>query len=253
MSKDNQKEKTVVITGATKGLGRSLSLSFARAGYKVIGIYRSDSASAGAIKAEFGSKGFSGVFVRQDITIEGDWAEFDEIVKSVEGDRLTLIANASTQFAPKPFHLIDWPEVSRQLEVNVKGTFLVLGRLLPIMAKARDGSVITVLSSALGPPAKGFAAYVTAKSALDGLTRAVSAEFSQRGLRVFSVSPGFMETSLTNAWNEHFRSLYQAADPDTRTPDEYAEKILSLAEDMNTDGEGENYLLTGVSGPAVHP
>lgn len=243
--KANEKNKVVVITGATKGLGKALSLTFAKAGYEVLGIYRSDTACAKTIESEFKANGFQGVFLKQDITEDGDWTEFDKIIKDFSNKHFTLIANACTPFIPKPIHLTNWLEISELLEVSVKGTFFMLKRLLPYMVKAGEGSVITVLSAALNPPPKGFAAYITAKSALEGLTKSVAAEHSVRGLRVFSVSPGFMETSLTHEWSEHLKALIYSHQETAQQPADIAKAVLALAEDPETKGQGENYPLNG--------
>ena len=246
MSSSVEKDRVVVITGATKGLGKALSLTFAKAGYEVIGVYKSDSGSAEIIESEFKDKQLPGCFVRQDITEDGNWIEFDEIVEANRNKHFALIANASSPFIPKPFHLIDWTEISEQLEVNVKGTFHLFRRLLPTMVKARSGNFITILSSALKDQPKGFAAYLTAKSALEGLTRSAAAEYSERGLRIFSVSPGFMKTSLTDAWSEHLRTLIDSKDKGVHTPHNIAQKILALAQDPETKGLGENYCFEDI-------
>lgn len=237
----DNRHQTVVITGAVKGLGKALALAFAGAGYEIIGLYRADSDSASALESEFKARDLRGVFIKQDITADGDWTEFDEIIKTRQDKQLTLIANASPPFVPKPLHLIDWPEISEQLEVNLKGTFLAFKRLLPVMVKARAGTLVSVLSSALNDLPKGFAAYISAKSALEGLTRAVAAEYSARGIRAFSVSPGFMETSLTSGWSEHLKALINSGQKSARQPEETAAAILALAEDSKTKGQGENY------------
>lgn len=246
MNKPHNRDKSVVITGATKGLGKALSLAFAKAGYEVIGVYRSDTLSAKTLESEFQASGFQGVFIKQDITQNGTWAEFDEIITNNPNKHFTLIANACLPFVPKPIHLIDWLEISALVDVNVKGTFLIFKRLLPLMVKARAGTVISVLTTALNPPLKGFAAYIIAKSAMEGLTKAVAAEYAARGIRVFSVSPGFMETSLTSGWSEHLKALTFSRNGSIQQPAELAERILGLTENPNTLGAGENYLLDSV-------
>jgi NAD(P)-dependent dehydrogenase (short-subunit alcohol dehydrogenase family) len=241
--KDFLRDKTVVITGATKGLGKALSLKFAESGYHVVGVYRSDSGSAASLEAEFEANGHQGIFIRQDITEEGNWTEFDEIIKAKRESHFTFIANACAPFTPKPFHLIDWLEVSSQIDVNVKGAFLTFKRLLPYMVKAGAGNVISVLTSAVDSPPKGFAAYVTTKSALEGLTRAWAAEYAARGLRFFSVCPGFMETALTAAWSDHLKATLYSNKEAVQQPADVAASILALLENVKTRGAGENYLI----------
>lgn len=247
MNNSSAAGKVVLITGGTKGLGRALSLAFAESGYEVIATYRSDERSAASIESEFLRLGLPGAFIKQDITDGRDSPELERIVQSHNGKSFTLIANASVPFIPKPLHLNEWDEISRLIDVNVKGTFLLFKRLLPSLMKSRNGTFISVLSSALNPPAKGFASYLVAKSALDGLTRSIAAEYCSRGLRVFSVSPGFMETSLTEDWSEHLKAMMRNSNGSASRPEDMAEAILALAKDPATKGEGENYLLRGTN------
>ena len=243
MRSSNRVDRIAVITGASKGLGRELSLTFAKAGYGVVGLYRSDLAAAELLTSEFRSNDLCGHFVRQDITDEGKWTEFEAIIGALRNKHFTLVANASARFEPRPFHLYDWHEILNQLEVNLKGTQLVFKRLLPAMVKARMGTLVTVLSTVLDHPSKGFASYMTAKAALDGFTKAAAVEYSERGLKIFSVSPDFMRTPLTDGWNDHLRELVTAKGGAPAMPSEIAEKILALVEDVGTVGTGENYCL----------
>lgn len=243
MSRLEMGNKVAIITGATKGLGKALALTFAQAGYEIIGLYKSDSKAANEIGNEFHRHGLKGSFLKQDITVDGEWPEFDKLIESKSDCQLTLIANACSPFTPKPFHLNNWSDIAGQLEVGVKGAFLLLKRLLPHMARARGGTVIFVLSSVLNAVPKGFSAYATGKSALDGLAKVVASEYSTRGLRVFSVSPGFMDTSLTEAWSEHLKAHLYAQDGAVQQPDCYAEIVFNLAHDPEALGRGENYFL----------
>ena len=246
MSNSDVKERAVVITGATKGLGKELSLAFAGAGHELIGLYQSDASSAESFESEFRAKKLHGVFIRQDITEDGEWTEFDWFVEKNRNKRFTLISSASPKFTPKPFHLYDWTEFTAQLDVNVKGSLNILRRILPNMLNARSGTFITVLSSSLKTFPKGFAAYLTAKSALEGLTKAAAAEYSNRGLRIFSVSPGFMKTPLTDSWSDHLKTSIESTERLIHSPYEVAQKILALAKDPRTKGNGENYCLDSI-------
>lgn len=232
-------KRTVIITGATKGLGREMSLMFAVDGYVVIGLYRSDDAAAAALRGEFDLRGLRGRFIRQDITLGGEWPEVDGLIASDELNDVTLIANASARFTPKPFHLIDARELSDLMDVNVVGTYNVMSRFLPLMTRARAGTVVSVLSSALETKPKGFAAYLAAKSALLALTCAAAEEFRDRGIRFLTVSPGFMDTALTRDWSDHLKASMNARRKSD--PTEVAAEILALAKDPGLPARGEVY------------
>jgi 3-oxoacyl-[acyl-carrier protein] reductase len=248
MNKDFTPEKLVIISGATKGLGKALALEFAEAGYEIVGLYRADTTAADDLAAEFAAKNFRGSFIKQDVAADGDWTEFNALLKNKADRHFTVIANACLPFVPKPFHLTEWFEFGEQANVNVKGAFYLLKRVLPFMAKARRGNVVAVLTAALDSPPKGFAAYLTAKSALEGLMKSVAAEYSARGVRVFSVAPGFMETSLTENWSEHLKTLIYAGGAGAQSPAENAAKIFALVENAEIAGRGENYLLGAKEG-----
>ena len=80
--------------------------------------------------------------------------------------------------------------------------------LLRLMVKNKRGAIVNVLTSAIhGIPPKGFAAYTVAKHALRGMTLALAGEYSRRGVKVFSVSPGYMDTALTQQWDSRFREV----------------------------------------------
>jgi NAD(P)-dependent dehydrogenase (short-subunit alcohol dehydrogenase family) len=240
-------DKTAVITGATKGLGRALSLVFAENGYDIIGLYRRDEVAAKSLETEFRKKSLRGFFIKQDI-IEDDFSRFEEIIESAKSNRLTFIANACSRFTPKPLHLVDWQEISALLEVNLKGTFQVFKRLLPSMIKTRDGVVIGILTAALHAtplPPKGFSAYIAAKSALEGWLKGVAAEYAARGVRVFTVSPDLMKTALTDNWSEHLKSSTHKGGRVICDPMEVAAQIFNLTVNPETSAMGENYLLDG--------
>jgi len=235
-------EQVVIISGATKGLGRALAYDFARNGYRVVGLYHSDQAAAAEVRAEFFAEGLKGDFIQQDVTDESLGA-VQPFIELTETPHLTLINSACASFSPQPLHLLKWQDFESSFAVAVKGTWNCTQLVLRPMLKARRGTIVNVLSDAVnGPPPKGFAAYVTAKYALQGLTRSLASEYSSRGVRVFSVSPGFMETSLTSAWDERLRNaIRDSSEGGAQDPATVAQGIRQLVENPETPGKGENH------------
>lgn len=140
-------------------------------------------------------------------------------------------------------HLLKWDDFQDSFEVAVKGVWLYTRSVIRPMLKARRGNIVNVLTTAVeGIPPKGFAAYVTAKCALQGLTRALASEYAHRGIRVFSVSPGFMETSLTAGWDQRLKAaMSNASATGAQSPMYVAENIRKLVENPQTPGQGENH------------
>jgi 3-oxoacyl-[acyl-carrier protein] reductase len=231
--------KTVIITGGTKGLGREISLTFGRAGYVVLALYASDKAAADDLHSVFVATKISGCVVRHDVTVEN--AAFWQRTEILEAQNLTLIHTACAPFMPMPLHQLRWPDFQNNFEVAVKGGWLCAQNLIRPMLKQGGGTIVNVLTSAVESlPPKGFCAYAIAKHALRGLTLSLAAEYGLRGVRVFSVSPGFMQTSLTEKWDVRLRQAIQAAARNSE-PIVAAKKILELVENKTVAGNGEDH------------
>jgi NAD(P)-dependent dehydrogenase (short-subunit alcohol dehydrogenase family) len=135
--------------------------------------------------------------------------------------------------------MTEWVEVVRALEVGVGGAYQLAQSQLQRMVRARRGTVVNILSASIHDPVpKGFGGYVLAKQALRGFTVALAAEYVDRGLRVFSVSPPYMETPLTAAWSEQLRA---AMAPGRADVSEIAREILALVRDPAVGLRGEDY------------
>lgn len=238
MSDEGQKRKVTVITGATGGLGIELCREFSKGGSEVVGLYLRNDAAAEELQNELGS---GIVLLKQDITTDGDWNGLEELLEKRSGSEFTIVANASAQFTPKPMHLLKPAEYADLYSVNVIGAVRLLGKTLPMMIRSKGGRFVSVLSSAMEPPAKGFAAYAAAKAALRSLTRSVYREYGEKGIRSFSVSPGFMQTPLTDRWSDHLRASLDREK--SRKPSEVARRICELANDPDAGLGGEDYTV----------
>ena len=233
--------RTVVITGGTKGMGRELSLAFAREGHAVVALYANDDAAASRLRAEFDAMNARGCVAKHDAASDDPalWAR-QEIA---EAKSLTLIHNACAPFSPGPLHQLHWQDFQSHIDVAVKGAWFCTQALIRPMLKKGGGAIINILTSVIEEenPPKGFAAYVTAKHALRGFTQALAAEYAPRGVRVFSVSPGFMDTPLTQGWDERLREAIRGASHRITQPAGAAARIVELAGNGNLPGHGEDY------------
>jgi glucose 1-dehydrogenase len=233
-------KRTVVITGGTKGLGRELALVFGNAGYFVVALYASDDAVAEQLRVPLDATKGRGCVLRHDVTSE-DPAVWNH-PEIQEADSLALIHNACASFSPVPMHQLSYRDFESSLDVGLKGAWLCSGALIRLMLKKGGGVIVNVLTSAIGGPApKGFAPYVTAKHALRGFTLALAAEYRPRGLRVFTVSPGFMDTPLTQGWDARLRDAIRSASPRITEPVAAANRVLELVEKGAQPGNGEDY------------
>jgi len=233
-------KRTVIITGGTKGLGRELAMAFGRAGYFVVALYASDELAANEFSAALTVANISGLALRHDVR-SGETAIWSrpEIQKA---DGLTLVNNACAVFSPTPMHQLNWQDFENNFQVAVKGAWGCSLPLIRLMIKNGQGAIVNVLTSAIeGAPPKGFAAYVTAKHALQGFTLALAAEYAARGVKIFSVSPGYMDTPLTQQWDSRLRAAIRANSGRISVPTAAATRILELVADGAVPGRGENY------------
>ncbi len=231
--------RTIVITGATKGLGRCLALTFARVGYRVLGLYRQDEVAAEELRAALVKAGAGAEVIRHDITGGASQVWTHEAIQSATS--LSLINNATAPFHPKPLHLEQWADFESQINVHLKGAWHCTTSMLRPLLRCQSGAVVNVLSSAVFDSApKGFCAYNSAKHALRGFTLSLASEYRERGLRIFSVSPGFMKTSLTESWDARLVQGIESGGA-TSDPETASERILQLVEDSQLPANGENY------------
>jgi NAD(P)-dependent dehydrogenase (short-subunit alcohol dehydrogenase family) len=206
-----------------------------------LSLYRNDVTAAARLDEQFAAEALSGRSFRHDVTEDDSvshvWAQ-PEITNATS---LVLIHNAAVEFQPKPLHLLAWNDFAANLDVALKGFWLCTVGVIRPMLKVGGGTVVSVLTGALSEPApKGFAAYLSAKAALRALTQSLAAEYGARGLRTLSVSPGFMQTGLTDSWHP---SLRDAAANSARpsNPTEVAARIRMLVEDPRLPARGETY------------
>jgi 3-oxoacyl-[acyl-carrier protein] reductase len=230
-----------MITGATKGLGRATALTFAHAGHRVIGLYSADEAAAEKLRIELESFGDGSFVVRHNVGTENAALWNHREIQQAES--LVLINNACAPFTPQPFRLLRWEDFESGLSVGLKGSWLCSRALLRPMLRAERGTIVNVLTTVLhGLPPKGFAAYAVAKHSLRGLTLALAGEYATKGVRVFSVSPGFMSTALTAGWDARLVKAMRASVP-MSDPADAAQRIRELVEAPTLPGQGEDYQI----------
>ncbi|TMV45972.1 SDR family oxidoreductase [Paenibacillus mesophilus] len=190
--------QVVMITGATKGLGKALALAFAKKGAKLALCARGESGLE-AVKREAESSGAASVLtVTADIRSSRDVERFVALTESQFG-RIDVLINNASMLGPSPMPLLlDYPEddFGEVLRVNAVGTFLVTRRVIAGMLRHGAGSVINVTSEAGNVGYSGWGAYGISKFAVEGMTETWAAEVDGSGVRVNMVDPGEMDTEM---------------------------------------------------------
>lgn len=191
------KNKVVMITGASKGLGRALTLAFAEKGAK-LAICSRTTDSLNTVKEEAEKLGAEVLAVTADISKARDVERFVALAEEAYGQLDVLINNAS-MLGPSPMPLLlDYPEddFAEVLRVNAVSTFSVTRRVLPGMLQRNIGSIINVTSESGHVGYAGWGAYGISKFAVEGLTQTWADELSETNIRVNMVDPGEMDTDM---------------------------------------------------------
>ncbi|BET67500.1 SDR family NAD(P)-dependent oxidoreductase [Opitutales bacterium ASA1] len=192
------KEKFIVITGATRGLGRALVSEFVAQGHVVAGCGRS-TAGVAELRAAFSSPH---AFAEVDVADGGEVASWARSV--VSGGRVPdlLINNAALMNDPAPLWEVPREQFDALVDVNIKGVANVLRAFVPAMVAAGRGVVVN-LSSGWGRSVSAeVAPYCATKWAIEGLSKAVAEEVP-RGMAVVPLNPGVIDTDmLRRCWGE---------------------------------------------------
>ncbi len=240
-------DKVVLITGSSRGLGATTAKLFAVHGARVVINYRSSEQQARAIVEEIQAFGGQAFAIRADVTSEADVEQMVKEVISHWGTVDILVNNAAGNFHPAPFRDTPWSKVQEDLDVIVKGAYLVSQAVLPEFLRKGSGNIINVSSIAAEVPPPGQVKYVVAKAALNGLSRSLAVEFAEQHIRVNVVVPSFMKTDFTSGFDRVAIGKLKATSPMKRLaePHEIAESILFLASDRSGYITGQKIMVTG--------
>lgn len=220
---------TVLVTGGSGGVGAALCRQVAQAGWKVWVGYGGGADRAEALAGAIRQAGGWASALHVPMTDpDGIREAVTALTADAPADAVVLCAAAPPHVAP--FFKQTPEQLRTQLEVNVVGNQVLLAELWRRCFRPRGGGqVVGVLTTALGPPAAPhMAGYVAAKGALAALLEAARAELGPAGLRVDSVSPGFIETPMLDAFPALFIDRARAAAPGGRflTPEEVAGMVM---------------------------
>ncbi|KKO54471.1 3-oxoacyl-[acyl-carrier-protein] reductase [Paenibacillus sp. DMB20] len=222
--------QTALVTGASRGIGRSIALALAEQGANVAVNYSGNEAAAAEVVEEIRAKGVEAIALKGNV---GNSQEADALVKQVVDTwgRIDILVNNAGITRDNLIMRMKEEEFDQVIETNLKGVFNCLKAATRPMMKQRYGRIINISSvvGALGNA--GQANYVAAKAGVIGLTKSAARELASRGITVNAVAPGFIDTDMTRELPEDLREKMMVDIPLARLgkPEEIAEVVTFLA------------------------
>ncbi|CAI3000255.1 3-oxoacyl-[acyl-carrier-protein] reductase [Staphylococcus aureus] len=196
--------KSALVTGASRGIGRSIALQLAEEGYNVAVNYAGSKEKAEAVVEEIKAKGVDSFAIQANVA---DADEVKAMIKEVVnqfGSLDVLVNNAGITRDNLLMRMKEqeWDDV---IDTNLKGVFNCIQKATPQMLRQRSGAIINLSSvvGAVGNP--GQANYVATKAGVIGLTKSAARELASRGITVNAVAPGFIVSDMTDALSDELK------------------------------------------------
>ena len=241
MTVDN---KIVLITGANRGIGHSIMSAFINAGYIVVGTSRSDD-GVKKINDAIGDPS-KGCGVKMDVTSENDIQTVNKLIRDKFGITTILINNAGVTKDNLLMRMSseEWNDV---IDTNLNSLYRVTKEFIREMMKQKTGRIINI-SSVVGMSGNaGQSNYSSSKSAIYGFTKSLAKEVASRNITVNAISPGFIETDMTDKLSDEQKQAIISAIPLSRmgSAKDIADITLFLASDSASYITGENINVNG--------
>nr|WP_315254262.1 SDR family oxidoreductase [uncultured Duganella sp.] len=251
--------RVAIVTGGAGGIGKAICQRLAADGFDVVVNYRGQADRAAQIVAEInlaaavkgegeGQRRGRALAVQADIATEtGAQALFAAAVRAF-GAVSVLVNNASPHINPKPFGVTAWADVQQQIDVQVKGAFLMSSAVVPDMAARKWGRIVNITSQVLdGQPSVTWTGYAMAKGALQVFSNYMAAELGPQGITVNCVSPGMCETTLIGDIPEKAQLMIARQTPLRRLakPSDVAAAVAYLVSDDAGFVTGDTVAVNG--------
>ena len=238
--------KTAIITGATRGIGRGIAVEFAKQGANVAFTYSSSVEAANTLEAALTSLGVKAKGYQSNA------AEFNtaqELAKEVliEFGSIDILVNNAGITKDNLLLRISEEDFDKVIDVNLKSVFNMTKAVIRPMMKQRSGSIIN-MSSVVGLKGNaGQSNYAASKAGIVGFSKSVALELGSRNIRSNVIAPGFIETEMTSRLDEATVQSWRDGIPLKRggTPKDVADLVVFLASDMSSYITGQTLSVDG--------
>jgi NAD(P)-dependent dehydrogenase (short-subunit alcohol dehydrogenase family) len=245
------KNKVALITGGASGIGEATAMLFAREGARVAIAGRNEERGR-SVTGRITAAGGKAVFIRTDVRIASDCARaVQETLSACDG--LDILFNNAGVFYPHTIIDCTEEEWDLQMDVNLKGTFLMSKAVLPRMIEQRSGVIVNNSSGWGIAGGDSAVAYCASKGGVVLLTKAMAIDHGRQGIRINCVCPGDVDTPMLPEdarmrglkWDDYLAGCADRPMGRIGTPDEIAKAVLFLASDDSSFMTGSSLVVDG--------
>ena len=231
--------KVVLITGGTRGIGKSVAERFAKEGYNLVLNYVSENTDIESIKNNFKEYGNEVLILKADVS---KFDECENLVKETisKFGKIDVLVNNAGITKDGLIAMMKEEAFDRVIDINLKGTFNMTRNVVPYMMKKRCGNIVNI-SSVVGVVGNaGQSNYAASKAGIIGFTKSLAKELSARNIRVNAVAPGFIDTDMTSVLTDKVKENIYAQIPLKRMGD--AKEVANVVYFLSND---ESSYITG--------
>lgn len=240
MSENKFKNQTVIITGATRGIGKDISKSFLEQGATVIGTYFKNNEAAKILSSETQNADHLHLY-KFNVS---DYSSCEDFYKEIEQQhpKIDILINNSGIRKDKVLAMMSEDDWDAVIQTNLSGSYHMSKFAIHHMMKHRYGRIINISSPMSRLGFAGQSNYAASKAGLEGMTKSLSKEVASRGITVNCVSPGFIETELIQDLDDNTIQTYKKLVPMKKfgSPADVSHAVLFLAQE-------ESKYITGIT------
>ena len=237
-------KKVVLITGASRGIGKAIAKKFSENNYDLIINYTSDKTDLDALQKEFGDSKV--LFVKADVS---KYDQCEEMVKKgiEEFGKIDVLVNNAGITRDNLLMRMKEEDFDDVININLKGVFNVTKNVVPYMMKKRSGKIVNIASVVGVSGNAGQANYAASKAGIIGFTKSIAKELASRNIYANAVAPGFIATDMTEVLSDSVKENINAQIPLKRmgTAEEVANVVYFLGSDESSYITGQVLNIDG--------
>ena len=238
--------KTAIVTGSSRGIGRSIAIALAQDGFNVVVNYSGNASKAEAVVEEIKALGQDAFAIKADVSnMDEVKAMIDKTIETF-GTVDCIVNNAGITRDNLAMRM-KASEFNDVINTNLTGVFNVIQAATRQLLRQKSGTIINVSSIVASIGNAGQVNYVAAKAAVEGMTKTFAREFASRGIRVNAVAPGFIKSDMTDVLDEKLVEQMKSQIPlgQMGEPEDVANMVAFLASDKASYITGQTFHVNG--------